>query len=556
MDVLKICSSSFLMPKNKAWKSLEQNFQLNYSEYGDISGALFNANDDEVILVVIFFEDIVSNNRIDLKLLPEKFSALFNSIHRRCANSNKPTVISWGKVYNTNPIKLAKKNTEEINILNWFNDQFQQMLKMYKLLYFLDLNQIYSIKGYENIYDDRNWYFAHSRVSSLGISLLANYVNSILKRHSKASSKVLVLDCDNTIWGGVIGEDGIDGILLGQDGIGKAFIDFQREIKKLVDEGVILVLASKNNDAEVWNVFDNHPSMVLKKSNIVSWRINWLEKSENIKSIASELDLGLDSFVFWDDNPVERDKVRSTLPQVSTVEMPVDVYMWPRFIQNLESFAKFDITNDDRKKTDQYHRRAKFINDSSNRSDIFNYLKEINLCPVAINLNDALLGRAVQLCAKTNQYNLRNIRHSADDLLNIKSLNNDFCFLISLSDTYGDHGVVALVCLRKLDNNLLFLDTFLMSCRVLGRYLEAWILKEIVSRAKKYGFEYVVGELISTERNIVAKDFFINYGFSKVDKGSEFYERIIQSKLTIGEDIYIFSNTKSSIPYLDIYEKN
>lgn len=555
MNTIKICGSSFLLPKNKAWKPLEQNFKLFNSEYGDISGTLFNTDSEDIVLIVIFFEDIVSNFQTDYKLLSEKFSSLFNSISYRCANSNKPTVICWGKVFNTDPIRLAKKNTEEMDACNWFIDQFQEMLKEHESLYFINLNQIYSQKGYENVFDDRNWYFAHCRVSSLGINLLASSVNSILARHFKTSSKVLVLDCDNTIWGGVIGEDGIDGILLGQDGIGSAFVDFQREIKKLVADGVILILASKNNEEEVWNVFDSHPSMILKKSDVIAWRINWSEKSENIKSIANELDLGLDSFVFWDDNPVERDKVRTILPQVVTVEMPHEVYLWPKLIKNLENFAKFKVTQDDKNKTNQYHGRAKFVRDSSKISDIFEYLKVINLCPVATNLNDALLGRAVQLCSKTNQYNLRTIRHSAEDLLNFSSFNNDFCFLVSLTDNYGDHGVVALICLKKLDDKFLFLDTFLMSCRVLGRYLEAWILNEIVSRANNYGFDYIVGEFLPTERNVVAKDFFDNYGFARISNNSEFYEIINQSKLTVGGDIFIFSNKNSSIPHLDIYEK-
>jgi FkbH-like protein len=267
------------------------------------------------------------------------------------------------------------------------------------------------------------------------------------------------------------------------------------------------------------------------------------------------LDLGLDSFVFWDDNPVERDKVRTILPQVVTVEMPHEVYLWPKLIKNLENFAKFKVTQDDKNKTNQYHGRAKFVRDSSKISDIFEYLKGINLCPVATNLNDALLGRALQLCSKTNQYNLRTIRHSAEDLLNFSSFNNDFCFLVSLTDNYGDHGVVALICLKKLDDKFLFLDTFLMSCRVLGRYLEAWIFNEIVSRANNYGFDYVVGEFVPTERNVVAKDFFDNYGFARIGNNSEFYEIINQSKLTVGGDIFIFSNKNSSIPHLDIYEK-
>jgi len=556
MRNITICGSSFLPPKNKAWESLENNFKLTYSEYGDISGSLFNTKVDDIVLLVLFFEDIVPTVSFDLNFLSEKFSSLLKSISHRCNESNLPTVICWGKAFNVDPIRTAKKNTLEVQAYNWFLEQFYILLQKHKSLYFINLNQIYANKGYEKIFDDRNWYFAHCRVSSLGISTLANSVNAVLSRHFKASSKVLVLDCDNTIWGGVIGEDGIDRILLGQDGIGTAFVDFQKEIKKLVNEGVILVLSSKNNEDEVWNVFNNHPSMLIKRSDVVSWRINWTEKSDNIKSIADELDLGLDSFVFWDDNPLERDKIRSLLPQVNTIEMPDDVLKWPRIVKNLEYFAKFEVTTDDRNKTNQYHGRAKFVRDSSNTIDIHDYLKGINLCPVASNLSEALLGRAVQMCSKTNQYNLRTIRYSAEDLLKINSANNDFCFLINLSDNYGDHGMVALVCLKKVNEKVLFLDTLLMSCRILGRYLEAWIVSEIVRRAKKHGFEYIIGEYIATQRNIVAKDFFNTFGFSSLESSSEFYKEAEHLKFTKSGKHFIFNIKESTIPFLEIYEKN
>lgn len=556
MNNLTVCGSSFLVPKNKAWAPLQEKFTINHLHYGDISGSLFLTNPDDILLIVLFLEDILQDPTKNSSVLLERFTSLFQSISHRCENSNKPTIICLGNVFNDDPIKMARKDSDTVQAFNWFKGQIQEIAEKYQSLYFLNLNHIYASKGYEYVFDDRNWYFAHCRLSSLGVSLLANSVNAILTRHHAASSKVLVLDCDNTIWGGVIGEDGIDGILLGQDGVGAAFFDFQKEIKKLVEDGVVLVLASKNNEDEVWNVFDNHPSMVLKKSDIVSWRINWNEKSDSIKSLADELDLGLDSFVFWDDNPVERDKVRSILPGVTTVEMPKDVYMWPRLIRGLENFSKFEITSDDRKKTSQYHGRAKFVRDSANTSNIYDYLKNINLRPTPLSLDDGLLGRAVQLCSKTNQYNFRTIRHTAEDLLKLKSFNDDFCFLVSLSDNYGDHGVVALVCLRKLDESILFIDTFLMSCRVLGRYLEAWILKEITSRAKDNGFDFVIGEFVPTDRNIVAQPFFDTYGFKPVKVGSSFYEKIMNSNLTKGGSVYVFSNQASTIPYLDIYEKN
>ena len=158
--------------------------------------------------------------------------------------------------------------------------------------------------------------FARCRLSVKGLNILTDALLQVINRFSNAASKVLVLDCDNTLWGGIIGEDGLQGIILGQDGIGTAYVDFQREIVKLENSGIIIVLASKNNDKDVWEVFDQHSDMYLKREHIVTSKINWNEKAFNLQEVAKELDLGLDSFVFWDDNPLERDKMKTLLPQV------------------------------------------------------------------------------------------------------------------------------------------------------------------------------------------------------------------------------------------------
>ena len=169
------------------------------------------------------------------------------------------------------------------------------------------------------MYSQRNWYFSRCRVSIDGLKALTDTLALILNRMREPASKVIALDCDNTIWGGVVGEDGLKNLILGQDGIGQAFIDFQKEIVRLSNNGLIVVLVSKNNEEDVWKVFDEHNEMILKRENIVIAKINWEEKAHNIEQIASELDLDINSFVFWDDNPLERDKMKTLMPQVLTL---------------------------------------------------------------------------------------------------------------------------------------------------------------------------------------------------------------------------------------------
>ena len=372
-------------------------------------------------------------------------------------------------------------------------------------------------------------------------------------RYERAPSKVLVLDCDNTIWGGVIGEDGISGIVLGQDGLGQAFVDFQLAAKNLAEEGVILALASKNNENDVWDVIEKHTSMILKRKDIISYKINWNEKSDNLQQISQELDLSLNSFVFWDDNPIEREKVRNILPEVNTVEVSKNVFDWPRQLANLDCFAKFDLTEDDKRKTEQYRSRACFKRDRVNVVDEASYLKSIKLRPQALRIGSSNIIRASQLCAKTNQFNLRTIRHSVNDINVLISSNKDLCFLVSLEDLYGDHGIVGLTCLSEINSSIVFLDTLLMSCRVIGRHLEAWMLNEALKRANICGYKYLIGEFLETKKNVICKDFLISHGFKPLSQ-TDHSNSLIWKNFTKTENLYLCPTTETAVPFVDVYE--
>jgi FkbH-like protein len=166
---------------------------------------------------------------------------------------------------------------------------------------------VFAKQGRDRCFDNRNYYAAHCRLSMTGLGSLAGALAEVFQRLSAPARKVLVLDCDNTLWGGVVGEDGVGGLTLGQDGTGSAYVDFQRAIRRLAGRGTVLALASKNEEADVWSVFDSHPAMALKREDIAAWRINWGDKADNIAALAEELGIGLDSIAFWDDNPIERE---------------------------------------------------------------------------------------------------------------------------------------------------------------------------------------------------------------------------------------------------------
>ncbi len=494
-------------------------------------------------------------NNIDgtSEILQNKYNSFVQGLEKRAISSDEPIIICIATNHDQNILSNIRQTSDINNFYKWLMNELSILRDNHKSIYLLDLNEIFYPFGSKEIFSDRNWYFARCRLSVKGLNILTDTLLQVINRFSNAASKVLVLDCDNTLWGGIIGEDGLRGIILGQDGIGTAYVDFQREIVKLENNGIIIVLASKNNDKDVWEVFDKHSDMYLKREHIVTSKINWNEKAFNLQEVAKELDLGLDSFVFWDDNPLERDKMRTLLPQVLTVDVPNDIVKWPRLLRTLNCFAKFNVTAEDKKKSHQYKSRAKFINDLKGVDDIKTYLTSLNLSPETLSLNETNIARAEQLCIKTNQFNVRTKRHTAADLQNLKKDNQDFVFLVKLGDKYGDHGIVSLVCLSKIDDNLIFLDTFLMSCRVLGRHLESWILSEIVKRIKKKNAKFLIAEFVDTKRNSLALQFLNTYGFEKVTKESDLSRKINSNELNTKGTIYCLDIKDLVIPNLEIY---
>lgn len=334
--------------------------------------------------------------------------------------------------------------------------------------------------------------------------------------------KCIILDLDNTLWGGILGEDGIDGIKVSGDYPGKAYHLFQEALKELSNNGVILAICSKNNEEEALGALDNNPFMVLKKDDFSSWRINWNDKATNIKEIAGELNIGLDSMVFIDDNPSERELIRQMLPMVSVPEFPVQPYELPVFCKELfeQYFRVYSITGEDKKKVAQY--RANALRSQSQRSftDMESFLESLHIQIEIESANEFNIPRIAQMTQKTNQFNLTTKRYTESDIRS-KLEDGWTIFCMSVSDKFGDSGITGCILI---DNDRI--DTLLLSCRILGKGIETAFLNTILVRMRDKGLQSITATFIPTAKNVQVADFYDRIGFSPIalnEDGSKSY---------------------------------
>jgi len=540
---------------NRCWDTLKADYGLRFEAYGNITNTLL-LKESIGLIIVLLVEDLTQNINDDFVSLQQAQSTFLSLIKEKAETSTKPLILCIGGGQDQNVIEAVKGDTDQKKFHNWLVQELTNLRDNFESIYLINLNDIFYQHGAKKMFSERNWYFGRCRFSVDGLQVLSNNLSVLIKRTFEPAKKVLVLDCDNTIWGGVVGEEGLGGLVLGQDGLGQAFVDFQKEVVHLSNKGTIIVLASKNNEEDVWNVFDNHDFMLLKRKHIVAAQINWNEKAHNLVSLANDLDLNADSFVFWDDNPLERDKMKALMPQVYTVEVPENVLEWPSIIRNLDGLAKFKVTFEDTKKTKQYKARAKFSNDVSKVANLNSYLSSLNLSPSLLPLNDANSSRAEQMCLKTNQFNLRTKRHSASDLLAMDEDEDSQVFLVRLTDNYGDHGIVALVCQRYLSEDIVFLDTFLMSCRVLGRHLEAWLLDQIVQNAVDKEKQFIITEFIDSGRNKIAKEFLTGYRFEQLSTDESVFASVRKANVNLEGHGYFLRVQGAKTPNIEVFTGN
>jgi len=372
-------------------------------------------------------------------------------------------------------------------------------------------------------HDPALWHRSKQEVRPALSPSYGELVARLIAARQGRSYKCLVLDLDNTLWGGVIGDDGLDGIVLGQGSpLGEGFTAVQEFAKDLARRGIILAVSSKNDHANAMEPFEKHPEMVLRPADIAAFRANWQDKASNIRAIAQDLNIGLDSLVFLDDNPFERNLVREELPMVAVPEVPDDdPALVPGVLADAGYFESLGVTAEDRERTAQYQENRARDQLRASATDMEGYLRALEMRMVWSRFDTVGQQRVVQLINKTNQFNLTTRRHTDDDIAAIMADPKSFGLQIRLADRFGDNGIIAIVIGRMLEPGSVTIDTWLMSCRVLGRQVEPTTLNLVAAQARALGAHRLIGEYFPTKKNGMVRDHYVKLGFTRIAEAAD-----------------------------------
>ncbi|MDQ2762524.1 MAG: HAD-IIIC family phosphatase, partial [Pseudomonadota bacterium] len=365
-------------------------------------------------------------------------------------------------------------------------------------------------------HDPSLWHRAKQEVSPVASPFYGDLVGRIVAAKLGRSSKCLVLDLDNTLWGGVVGDDGLEGLIIGQgSALGEAFTAFQEYAKDLSRRGIILAVCSKNDETNALEPFDKHPEMVLKRGDIACFVANWSDKAANVRAIAEQLNIGMDSLVFVDDNPFERALVRRELPMVAVPEVGDDPANYAQIVADAGYFEGLGITDDDRRRSGQYQGNVQREALRASVTDLPAYLRSLEMQLISRPFDAVGLQRTVQLINKTNQFNLTTRRYTEEEVRAVMADKRAFGLQLRLLDRFGDNGVISIIIGRMDEEDDLLIDTWLMSCRVLGRQVEPTTLNLVVAEGRRLGARRLVGEFIPTKKNGMVKDHYERLGFVK-----------------------------------------
>ncbi len=413
----------------------------------------------------------------------------------------------------------AKVDTTFIYQIRKLNVLLQETMSARRDVYPVDLLSIQLQVGSKAFFDPAYYFNATMTMAPAVLPQVAAAVTGVLKAMEGRIRKCVIFDLDGTVWGGIIGDDGMGGIEIGNLGKGHAFQEIQRYLKELKEYGIILAVCSKNTEEIAKEPFERHPEMILHLSDISVFVANWEDKASNIRTIIDTLNIGADSVVFLDDNPFERNLIREMIPEITVPELPEDPAEYTRFLreQNLFDIASYTGPGEDRTKQYQAEYARRQMQQSSASLD--DYLESLQMLCTSGPFLPEQYARIAQLTQRSNQFNLRTVRYTEEEIARIAEDPKKLTLRFSLKDRFGDHGLISVLILDQRENGEAFIDTWLMSCRVLKRGMEEYVINTLVRAAEETGIKTIFGEYLPTQKNGMVKDIYEKMGFARKNEG-------------------------------------
>lgn len=376
-----------------------------------------------------------------------------------------------------------------------------------------DLAALQSEQGRNVLFDPKLYFTSKFALTPGVLPLVARGVVKMLATRKGSFLKCVILDLDNTLWGGVVGDDGMERIQIGDLGLGPAFTAFQSWLKQLRDRGIVLAVCSKNDDANAREPFLKHPDMVLRLDDIAVFMANWEDKAANIRRIKSIIDIDYGAMMFLDDNPAERQLVRESFPTMLVPELPLDPTEYVSYLTSLNPFETASYTAQDAQRTSEYQTEAKRHVEREKFVNLADFLQSLEMRAAVRPFLPFNIPRVAQLTQRSNQFNLRTVRYTEKEIAALASSATHVTLAFELKDRFGDNGLISVVIL-EIQGNTFFVDTWLMSCRVLGRGMEHFVLNTILGKARELGIKCVIGEYLPTPKNGMVKDHYSKLGFA------------------------------------------
>lgn len=402
--------------------------------------------------------------------------------------------------------------------LRKLNYELMNLAQEHPNLFVCDLSSLQNKFGRDSMFDSTVYVNTEMILSLDALPYVASRTLDIIGAIEGKIKKCLILDLDNTLWGGVVGDDGWENIQIGHGlGIGKAFSEFQQWVKKLRNRGIIIAICSKNDEVKAKEPFEKNPEMILKTDDIAVFIANWENKADNIRTIQGILNIGFDSMVFLDDNPFERNMVREHVPDITVPELPEDPGEYLEYLYSLNLFETASYSNADIARTRQYQIESQRVNMRQSFTNEADFLKSLGMMSEVKGFDAFNTPRVAQLSQRSNQFNLRTIRYTEAEIKSISENENYVGFSFTLSDRFGDNGLICVIILEKQDRDTLFVNTWFMSCRVLKRGMENFTLNTIVEYARLNGYRSIIGEYLPTAKNKMVEEHYLRLGFTPVN---------------------------------------